>query len=79
MVTTAATMVGHCRFRSRSASQGSVGAGGVVRVPVTLRRVMTQAQPVDTLARCMNQQINQEQPGSIAGILFMKLSSRDLV
>jgi hypothetical protein len=29
---------------------------------------MTQAQLVDTLAGCVNQQINQEQAGNIAGI-----------
>src|SRR4029079_14387654 len=34
-------------------------AGGVVRVQVTRRWVMTQAQPADTLAGCMSQQIEQ--------------------
>ena len=29
---------------------------------------MPQAQPADTLAGCMNQQINLEQPGNITGI-----------
>jgi hypothetical protein len=35
---------------------------------VTRRRVMTRAQLADTLAGCVNQQINQEQPGSITGV-----------
>ena len=35
---------------------------------VTRRRVMTQAQLADTLAGCVNQQINQEQPGNIPGV-----------
>jgi hypothetical protein len=35
---------------------------------VTRRRVMTQAQLADTLAGCVNQQINQELPGTITGI-----------
>jgi hypothetical protein len=35
---------------------------------VTRRRVMTQAQLADTLAGCVNQQINQELPGNITGI-----------
>jgi hypothetical protein len=29
---------------------------------------MTQAQLADTLAGCVNQQVNQAQPGSIAGM-----------
>jgi hypothetical protein len=32
---------------------------------LTRRRVMTQAQLADTLAGCVNQQVNQAQPGSI--------------
>jgi hypothetical protein len=35
---------------------------------VTHRGVMTQAQLADTLAGCVNQQINQEQPGDITGV-----------
>jgi hypothetical protein len=29
---------------------------------------MTQARLADTLAGCVNQQINQEQPGNITGV-----------
>ena len=29
---------------------------------------MTQAQPADTLAGCVNQQINQAQPGNITSL-----------
>jgi hypothetical protein len=32
---------------------------------LTHRRVMTQARLADTLAGCVNQQVNQAQPGSI--------------
>lgn len=35
---------------------------------VTRRGVMTQAQLADTLAGCVNQQINQEQSGDITGV-----------
>jgi len=36
--------------------------------PCHPREVMTQAQPADTLAVCVNQQINRAQPCSAAGI-----------
>jgi len=35
---------------------------------LTRRRVMTQAQLADTLAGCVNQQVNQARPGSITGM-----------
>jgi hypothetical protein len=52
----------------QQAARALVDAGPVVRSRVTRRRVMTQAQPADTLAGCVNQQINQEQPGNITSL-----------
>ena len=44
-----------CRMRARFGSR------------LTRRRVMTQARLADTLAGCVNQQVNQALPGSITG------------
>jgi len=52
-------LLGHFRLHIRGAAFG---------FRVTRRRVMPQAQLADTLAGCVNQQINQEQPGNITGV-----------
>jgi hypothetical protein len=57
------------RCRARVARQTSTVACGAVlpATRVTRRRVMTRAQLAGTLAGCVNQQVNQEQPGTITG------------
>jgi hypothetical protein len=54
-------LLGHFSIHIRAALRGSGPR-------VTRRRVMTQAQLAATLAGCVNQQINQEQPGNITGV-----------
>ena len=48
--------------------RGQCSRGDDNWVPCHPREVMTQAQPADTLAVCVNQQINRAQPCSAAGI-----------
>jgi hypothetical protein len=48
-------------------SPGSASMRARFEFRLTHRRVMTQAQLADTLTGCVNQQVNQAQPGSITG------------